>query len=81
MVEVERLYKLDGGSAFKAFADVIVAGQVLVKGVRVIEGKKGLFATMPQNQGKGGKWYETVSLLDEELKQALREAVLEAFNV
>ena len=81
MLEVARLHKFDGNSALKAFADVVVAEQVLVKGVRVIEGKDGLFVAMPKSQGKDGRWYEIVSLLDEELKQALQEAVLEAFNV
>jgi len=81
MLEVARLCRLDGNSALKAFADVVVAEQVLVKGVRVVEGKDGLFVSMPQNQGKDGKWYETVMLLNDELKEALQETVLEAFNV
>jgi len=80
MLEVARLYRLDGDSALKAFADVIVAEQVLVKGIRVVEGKDGLFVSMPQNQGKDGKWYETVMLLNDELKEALTETVLEAYN-
>ncbi|MDP8216015.1 MAG: SpoVG family protein [Candidatus Kaelpia imicola] len=80
MLEVARLHKLNGDSALKAFADVVISGQMLVKGVRVVEGKDGLFVSMPQNQGKDGKWHEIVSLLDDELKQALQEAVLEAFN-
>ena len=80
MLEVARLHKFDGDSALKAFADVIVAEQVLVKGVRVVEGKDGLFVSMPQNQGKDGKWYETVSLVDEELKQEFQEVVLEAYQ-
>ena len=51
-MEVARLYRLDGDSALKAFADVIVAEQVIVKGVRVVEGKDGLFVSMPQNLEK-----------------------------
>jgi len=80
MVEVARLHKFENGSSLKAFVDVIVAEQVLIKGVRVVEGKDGLFVSMPQNQGKDNRWHETVSLLDEETKQALQETVLEAYN-
>ena len=81
MVEVARLFRLDNGSALKAFADISIAGQVLVKGVRVVEGKDGnLFVAMPQQQGKDGKWHETVTLLDDELKESLQGVVLEAFN-
>ena len=81
MVEVARLFRLDNGSALKAFADISIAGQVLVKGVRVVEGKDGnLFVAMFQQQGKDGRWHETVTLLNDEFKESLQEIVLEAFN-
>ena len=79
MIEVARLHRLEGNGMLKAFADVVI-GQVLVKGVRIVDGKNGLFLTMPQTQGKDGKWYCTVMLLDEGLKEELQTAVLEAYN-
>ena len=79
MIEIARLHKLDSNSALKAFADVAI-GQVLVKGVRIVEGKNGMFITMPQSQGKDGKWYCTVMLLDENLKEELNKTVLEAYK-
>lgn len=80
MIEVARVYRVDNISSVRAFADVVI-GQVLVKGVRVVKGKNGLFAGMPKSQGKDGKWYDTVRILDEELKQELQERILEAYNV
>ena len=80
MIEVARLHRLESDSALKAFADVVI-NQVLVKGVRIVEGKNGLFITMPQAQGKDGKWYPTTMLLDESLKDELQEAILEAYRV
>ena len=80
MIEVARLYRVENDSLVKAFADVVV-GQILVKGIRVIKGKNGLFAGMPKSQGKDGKWYDTVRILDDELKQELQDRVLEAYNV
>lgn len=80
MIEVARLYRVENnGSPLKAFVDVAI-NQVLVKGVRIVEGKNGLFITMPQAQGKDGKWYPTTMLLDESLKEELQQAVLEAYN-
>ena len=79
MIEVARLHKLESNGPLRAFADVVI-GQVLVKGVRIIDGKNGLFLTMPQTQGKDGKWYCTVMLLDESLKEELQEVVIEAYN-
>ena len=81
MIEVARLHRVDNGSSLKAFVDVIVNEQVLVKGVKVVNNRDGnIFVAMPKQQGKDGKWYETVRLLDEETKQELETAVLEAFN-
>ena len=80
MIDVVRLHKLeDNGSSLKAFADVLI-GEVLVKGVRVAEGRNGLYAALPKTQGKDGKWYETVKIINDELKQEMQEAVLEAYN-
>ena len=82
MIEVSRMYRLDSGQPLRAFADVIVGEQVLVKGVQVFKNRDGdLFVTLPKQQGKDGKWYETIKLMDEGLKQELQETVLEAFNV
>lgn len=79
MIEIVRLYRIENDSSLKAFADVII-GQLHIKGIRVIEGKNGLFAGMPKSKGKDGKWYETVKLLDDELKQELQDRILEAYN-
>jgi stage V sporulation protein G len=81
MIEVARLYRVDGGeSHLKAFADVNI-NNILIKGIRVIDGKNGLFAGMPKQQARDGKWYDTVKVLDEELKQELQEVVIEAYRV
>jgi len=83
MVEVARIYRLDSGrSSLKAFADIVVDGKMLIKGIRVVEGKNGLFAGMPKMQSsKDGKWYDTFRILDDELKQELQSVVLEAYQV
>jgi len=79
MIEVARIYRFDNESSLKAFADVII-GEVLVKGVRVIKGSNGLFVTMPKSQGKDGKWYPTVALVDKSMQAELQSIVLEAYQ-
>jgi stage V sporulation protein G len=78
-MEVARIYKTSNSSALKAFVDIVI-GQLLVKGVRIIEGKEGLFVTMPQVSGKDGKFYPTVMCLDDSLKEKLEKVVLEAYS-
>lgn len=78
-VKVVRLHRFEGDSKLKAFCDVAI-GDFLVKGLRVVEGSKGLFLSMPQEKSKDGKYYPSFAPLTEEAKQALSETVLAAYN-
>ena len=79
-MEVVRLRRFDDeGSKLKAFVDVAI-GEFIVKGLRLVEGQKGLFLGMPQEKGKDGRWYNSFSPKTPEAKQALTEAVLAAYQ-
>ena len=45
---VEKMYRLPDAGGLKAFADVSVNDVLVIRGVRLVEGKKGLFVSMPQ---------------------------------
>ena len=79
-VEVLRLHRLSGESSLKAFADVSFAGVFIVKGIKVVEGKNGLFVSMPSEKGKDGKWYNTAHPLTKEFRESLNEVVLQAYE-
>lgn len=79
-VEVARLYRIEGDGPTKAFADIRFADAILIKGLRVVNGEKGLFVSLPAELGKDGKWYETVRTLNRETKDALTQVVLEAYG-
>lgn len=78
-IKVSRIYKFEGDSKLKAFVDVSLAG-VIVKGLRVVDGSKGLFVGMPRHQGKDGKWYDTVFPTTKELHQQINDLVLAAYQ-
>ena len=79
-LEVVRMHRLEGDSKLKAFADVSFAGVFMVKGLRVIEGKNGLFVSMPSEQGKDGKWYNSAFPLTADSRNSLNQAVLQAYE-
>jgi len=79
-LEVSRIHKLDGSSSTKAFCDLAILDNFVIKGVRVVEGEKGLFVSMPREAGKDGKWYNTVTLLNKEVKSEIEKLVLEAYG-
>ena len=77
---VTRIHKLDGAGATKAFADISVCDCLVINGLRVVEGKDGLFVTMPKECGKDGKWFNTVIPLKREVKDEIERIVLEAYG-
>jgi stage V sporulation protein G len=57
-VEVTDIRKVTGDGNLKAFADVKVGGNLTIKGVCVMRGKKGLFVSMPRKASKDGRWFD-----------------------
>jgi len=79
-IEVLRVHRLGGDSSLKAFADVSFAGVFIVKGLKVVEGKNGLFVAMPSSKGTDGKWHDRAYPLTKEFREILKEVVLEAYE-
>jgi len=79
-IQVQRMYKFDTDRPLKAFVDIIVNEVLLIKGCRVMEGKHELFVSMPREQAKDSKWYDTVRCLTMEVRDQITEVVLEAYN-
>lgn len=80
-IQVHRIHKLPNGKSLKAFADINVNDALLIKGVRVMDGKRGIFVTMPREQSvKDKKWYDSVRCLSEEVRSEISEKVLQAYQ-
>ena len=79
-IAVRRMTKLAGEGAIKAFCDVEIGSVFLVKSFKVVDGKKGLFVSMPREQGKNGQWYDSVIPLTKEARDKLANIVLEAYQ-
>lgn len=78
--KVARLHKFDGSSAIKAICDIAISDQLVVKGFKIIEGKNGLFMSVPQEKGKNGKWYDSVFPLTPEVRETISKTVLSAYE-
>ena len=79
-IAVTRLHKLDGAGHTKAFCDISVLDSLVINGLRIVEGKDGLFVCMPREEGRDGKWYNTVFPLKREVKDEIERVVMEAYN-
>lgn len=79
-VSVQRLLKFDGDGSLKAYCDLLIDNRFVIKGLRVVEGKNGLFVSMPRQQGKNGKWYDSVTAVTKEAKEEVGRVVLGAYQ-
>ena len=77
---VKRLVKFEGNGSVKAYCDLAVGDLFLLKGLRVVAGKKGLFVSMPRQLGKDGKWYDHVVTLSDDTKDAVNRTILAAYQ-
>ncbi len=79
-LKVQRLVRFEGEGSLRAFCDIAVGEFFLIKGLRVVEGKNGLFVSMPRQQGKDGKYYDNVVALNKDVKKETDRVVLQAYQ-
>lgn len=77
-MKIIRMNKLDGGKT-AAFFDIQTNDNIIIKGFRLVTGSNGFFISSPDEKGKDGKYYETVTL-PKEMKQQLEKMAVEEFN-
>ncbi len=80
-MKIVRMNKLDASTGGKtaAFLDIQTNDDIIIKGFRLVNGTKGLFISSPDEKGKDGKYYETVTL-PKNMKQELQKLAIEEYN-
>lgn len=69
-----------GSSKTKAFIDLVIDDTLVIKGLTLVEGKKGFFLSFPSTKGKKGKYYNSVYSLDKEWLVLLQDACVKKYN-
>lgn len=75
-----RLYKRENEGAVKARGSICLNQMIVIEGIRVIEGKNGLFASMPSRQKQDGTYADVAFPITKEAREAISTVVLEAYN-
>ncbi|HOY09018.1 MAG TPA: septation protein SpoVG family protein [Candidatus Omnitrophota bacterium] len=71
---------IDKGRILKAFVDICFNNVITVKSIRILDGKKGLFVSMPQHRGRDGKWYDTIYCPNTQIRGEISEFILSAYR-
>jgi stage V sporulation protein G len=76
-----RAYPIDEpkGSTL-AFANVGVNDKIAINGIRVVQGERGNFVSMPQSKDKDGGYHDYVTVKDDDVMKAIRKGVLAEYK-
>ena len=75
------VYKVEiNNSNLRAFASINIDDELVIKNVKVVEGKKGLFVSYPSEKGSDGEYYDQVYPLNKDTRDYIEETILEAYE-
>jgi len=77
--KVTKMHKTENGS-LKAFVEVTFNDCLSIKGFKVMEGRNGLFVSMPSERGKDDRWYESVRILDDSTSERVKSMILHQYQ-
>lgn len=64
----------------RAFVDIRVGGALVITQCAVLDGKRGLFAILPRQLARDGRWRDVVIAADDDLRQVYQNAILKAYE-
>ena len=77
---VAKMFVLPDAGSLAAFADIAIDDCIVIRGVRIMRGRRGLFVQMPREQGKDNQWYDQIIIKDLAVQQAFERAVISRFQ-
>ena len=76
-IEIVKKTWSDNSISCDVTLSIAKAELVTIYGIRVVEGKKNKFLSMPSRMGNDGKYYSHVRVLDDDICNAILETVTE----
>lgn len=75
-----RITTVIGDEKLKAYASICFDDAFLVKGLKVVNGSRGMFVAMPSRKTKHGEYLDICFPIVKELREKVNNAVLEAYR-
>lgn len=68
------------GGRLKAYATIVFDNCFIVRDLKIIEGHKGLFVSMPSRKRKDGTFKDVVHPLNADMREMIEQEVIAAFD-
>ena len=75
-----KIYPVADSDPLLAFVRIIIDDCFLVRDIKVIQGKKGLFVAMPSLKGRNGSFRDVVHPIDQTTRLWMEEMILDAYT-
>jgi stage V sporulation protein G len=75
-----KVFPISDGGRLKAYATLVFENCFIVRDLKVIEGHKGLFVSMPSRKCKDGTFRDIVHPLNSEMRSEIEQQVIQEYN-
>ncbi len=75
-----KVFPTKDGGRLKAYATIVFDNCFIVRDLKVIEGHKGLFVSMPSRKRKDGTFRDIVHPLNSEMRRKIEEGIINEYN-
>ncbi|HVX00053.1 MAG TPA: septation regulator SpoVG [Candidatus Babeliaceae bacterium] len=75
-----KVYLAKESGRLKAYATIVFENSFIVRDLKVIEGHKGLFVSMPSRRRKDGTFRDIVHPLNTDMRKLIEDLVISEFN-
>ena len=71
---------LRDGEALKAFVTMTIDNAFIIKNIKIIEGKNGMFISMPSLRGKNGEFRDVAHPINTETRNEIEKIIFDKYN-
>lgn len=75
-----KVYPAQDNGRLKAYATIVFDNDFIVRDLKVIEGNKGLFVSMPSRRRKDGSFRDIVHPLNSETRSTIEQQIIEEYE-
>lgn len=75
-----KVYPARDSGRLKAYAIIIFDDAFIIRDLKIIDGRKGLFVSMPSRRRKDGQFRDIVHPLNSEIRKQIEDTVIAEYN-
>jgi stage V sporulation protein G len=75
-----KVYPATESGRLKAYATIVFENCFIVRDLKVIEGHKGFFVSMPSRKRKDGSFRDIVHPLNSEMRKTIEDTIIQEFS-